>query len=217
MPLVHFHRHLIADGDVEAERDLAIALVTVANGHPVWEVGRSLTGMALPALESALRRDESDLPAREAKGSALWFQGRLKEALETFETVLRAAPDREETLVHAVNLARRLRRTESARDHAERLIAVSPWRWRHHFLLGQVHAQVGDWGTALKSGGKALELSPGQPTVRQFLVVCHLRLGERAQAQKELDTLVGMSSSPSQSEKLRRWFVEVSRQQVVDE
>jgi hypothetical protein len=46
--------------------------------------------------------------------------------------------------------------------------------------------------------------------VRQFLVVCHLRLGERAQAQKEFETLVAMN--PPQSEMLRRWFAEVLRQ-----
>jgi tetratricopeptide (TPR) repeat protein len=210
MPRVHFHRHLIAGKDLEVERDRAIALVGLANSHPVREVGRSLTGMALPGLESALSRDDSDLPAREAKGDALWEQGRLEEALEAFEKVLHAAPDREQALFQAARLTLRLRRADSARGHAERLIAVSPWRWRHHLLLGQVHGQGGNWGAARKAGGKALELSPGQASVRQFLVLCHLRLGERAAAQKEFDTLVAMN--PPQAEMLRRWFAEMLRQ-----
>ncbi len=84
MPLVHFHRHLLAGKDVEVERDRAIALVGVANSHPKREVSRALTALALPALESALSRDDSDLPAWEAKGNALWEQGRLDEARAAF-------------------------------------------------------------------------------------------------------------------------------------
>ncbi len=210
MPLVHFHRHLVAGKDLEGERDRAIALVGLATSYPVREVGRSLTRLALPGLESALSRDDADLPAREAKGNALWEQGRLEEAVEAFEKVLDAAPDREQALFQAARLLLRLRRVDSARGHAERLVEVSPWRWRHHFLLGEVHGQGGNWGAALKAGGKALELNPGGSTVRQFLVMCHLRLGERAQAQKEFDTLVAMN--PPQAEMLRRWFAGALRQ-----
>ncbi len=90
------------------------------------------------------------------------------------------------------------------------MVAVSPWRWRHHLLLAKVHGQESDWGAALKAAGKALELNPAAPTVRQFRVLCHLRLGERAQAQKEFDTLVAIN--PRQSETLRRWFAETLHQ-----
>jgi hypothetical protein len=207
MPLVHFHQHMLAGKDQDIERDRAIALVGVANNHPVREVGRSLTGMALPGLETALSRDASDLPAREALGDALWEQGRPEEALAAFEKVLHTAPDREKALFQAARLALGLRRIDSARDHVERLVAVGPWRWRYHLLLGQVHGQERDWGAALKAAGKALELNPAGLTVRQFVVLCHLRLGERTQAQKELDTLMAMN--PPQAEALRRWFAEV--------
>ena len=210
MPLVHFHRHAIDGKDVEAERDRAIALVRLAIDHPVLDFGRSLSGMALPELEAASSRDDSDLPAWEAKGNALWFLGRLEEAALAFEKVLHAAPDREQSLSGMANLSLRLRRVDSARVHAERLLGVSPWRWRHHLLLGQVNGQARDWGLALKAGGRALELNPSEPTVRQFLVLCHLRLGERAQAQKEFDTMMAMN--PPRPEVLRRWFADVSRQ-----
>src|SRR5262249_20356256 len=154
MPLVHFHQYLIAGKDLEVERDRAIALVVLANSHPAREVGRSLTALALPGLESALSRDESDLPAWEAKGIALWEQGRLEGALEAFETVLQTAPDREQTLFRAATLTLRLRQLDSARGHAERLVAASPWRWRHHFLLAQVLGQDGNWSAARKAASK---------------------------------------------------------------
>jgi Flp pilus assembly protein TadD len=207
MPLVPFHRHLPYGEDPELERDRAIALVGLANSHPAREVGRSLTRMALPVLESALVRDDADLPAWEAKGDALWEQGRLEEALDAFEKVLHLAPGREQALFQAARLALRLRRIESARDYTERLVVVSPWRWRHHLLLGETEGQDGDWGAAVKSAHRALELNSAAPSVRKFLVLCHVRLGERAQAHKELDTLVEMY--PPKAETLRRWFAEV--------
>jgi tetratricopeptide (TPR) repeat protein len=208
MPLVHFHHHLIDGKDVQVERDRAIALVKVANDHPSWEVGRSLTALALPELESALSRDDSDVETWEAKGSALWFQGRLEESALAFEKVLQMASEREQSLIQMVTLNLRLRRIDSARDSAERLLKVSPWRWRHHLLLAQVHGQDQSWDAALKAAAKALELNPSEPSVRQFLVLCHLRRGERTRAQQEFDTLVAIN--PSRSDSLRRWFAEVS-------
>jgi tetratricopeptide (TPR) repeat protein len=210
MPLVHFHRELIGGEDPDVERDRAIALVELGTRLPARETGQAVMRMALPALEAALRRDEADLPAWEAKGNALWEQGRLAEALEAFETVLRAAPHREHALLQATRLALLRRRLDQARVHAERLVALAPWRWRHHHLLGQVHAQEGNWAAALEGCGKALELNPAEPSVRQFVILCRLRLGDGAQAQREFDTLLAMN--PRQAGRLRRWFAEVSRQ-----
>src|SRR5262249_25106232 len=47
-PLVHFHRDLTDGKDPEAERDLGIALVTLAGGQPPGEVNRWLAETALP-------------------------------------------------------------------------------------------------------------------------------------------------------------------------
>jgi len=209
MPLVNFHRDLVADSDPEVKRDRAIALVALANEFPVKEFSRSLDAIALPDLESALKRDRSDLPALEAKGNALWETGFEEKALEAFEKVLELAPDREQSLFQAARLNLRLKRIETAHMQAEQLIAMSPWRWRYHLLLGQVGAQGGDWTVAQRAASKALELNPAELTVRQFLILCHLRLGERAQAQKEFDTLLAMN--PTQPDLLRRWFADVSR------
>jgi hypothetical protein len=209
MPLVHFHRDLLASDDLEVKRDQAIALVLLANNYPVREVSRSLTKLALPDLDMASKRDDADIQVWEAKGNALWELGRPEEALEAFERVLSTCPDREHALFQAARLALRLKLFKSARSYVERLVAVSPWRWRYHLLLGQVDEQGGNWTAALKSGSKALELNPAEPTVRQFLVLCYLRLGEPAQAQKEFEVLLSMN--PNQPEMLRRWFAEMSR------
>ena len=81
------------------------------------------------------------------------------------------------------------------------------WKKGLHRLRTDAWVNAQLFVQALKAAGKALELNPGGLTVRQFLVACHLRLGERAQAQKEFDTLVAMN--PPQAEMLRRWFAEV--------
>jgi tetratricopeptide (TPR) repeat protein len=206
MPLLHFHRDQVAGKDPEVERDLAIALVKLANSMREGGVARSWTEMALPMLESALKRDGEDLPAWEAKGSALWFQGRLEDANAVFEKVLHAAPDREHTLFLAGTLALRLRRVEEARGHAERLVKVNPWRWRHHLTLGEVHRQDDNWAAALKAYREALRLNPADLSTRQLVVLSHLRLGQQAEAQKEFDTLLPLN--PPQPDVLRRWFAE---------
>jgi tetratricopeptide (TPR) repeat protein len=183
--------------------------VALANEFPVKEFSRSLDTIALPDLESALQRDKSDLPALEAKGNALWETGFEEKALETFEKALELAPDREQALFQAARLNLRLKRFETARMQVEQLIAMSPWRWRYHLLLGQIRGQGDDWVAAQQAANKALELNPAELSVRQYLVLCHLRLGERAQAQKDFDTLLAMN--PPQPEILRRWFADVSR------
>jgi tetratricopeptide (TPR) repeat protein len=209
MPLVHFPPDLIAASDPERGRDLAIAIAGLGSSYPARSVGQALSRMALPGLDSALSQDDSDLPVWEAKGNALWELGRLEEALEAFDNALRLAPDREQALFQAARLELRLKRLDSALLHAERLLALSPWRWRHQLLLGQVQGESGDWSAAQKAGNQALDLNPAEPTVRQFLVLCHLHRGEPAQAQTEFDTLLAMN--PPQPELLRRWFAEAAR------
>jgi predicted CXXCH cytochrome family protein len=208
VPLVHFHRDLTGP-DPEVERDRAIALVQLADSQPGGDVGRWLTEMALPLLESALERDEADLPAWEAKGSALWFQGRLDDANACFQKVLRTAPEREQSLFLAATLALGQRRVEAARGYAERLLAVNPWRWRYHLTLAQAQGQGNNWGAAVSACREALKLNPADPATRQLLVLGHLRSGDRAQAEREFDLLLALN--PSRSEGLRRWFAEEMR------
>src|SRR5262249_32270444 len=97
-PLVHFHKELVDGADPNVDRDLGIALVQLADSQPSTKVTFSLAERALPLLESALNRDHNDWPAWEAKGSALWFTGRLEPAAAAYERVLQTVPERETTL-----------------------------------------------------------------------------------------------------------------------
>src|SRR5262249_38711322 len=86
-PLDHFHHKLINGADPEVERGFGIALVQLADSQPSATITRALAEEALPLLETALRRDSDDLPAWEAKGSALWFTGQLEPAAAAYERV----------------------------------------------------------------------------------------------------------------------------------
>ena len=209
MPLAHFHRDL-SGNDPDVERDRAIALVRLADSQPDGNVGRWLTELALPLLESALERDEEDWPAWEAKGSALWFQGRLEEADACFRKVLGAAPEREQSLYLAATLALSQRRVEAAQGYAERLLQVNPWRWRYYLTFAQSQGQGNHWRAAVSACREALRLNPADRATRQLLVLGHLRLGERVQAEQEFDLLLALS--PPRPEGLRHWFAEELRQ-----
>jgi tetratricopeptide (TPR) repeat protein len=210
IPLIYFNRHLVARNDSEVQRDQAIALVALANETGAKSFSRALAGLALPELDDALSRDDADVQALESKGIALWELNRLEDSLDVFEKVLKLAPDRENALFYVARLMFRLRLADTASSRAEQLVKLNPWRWRYFLLLGQTYGLQGNWGQAQHVGSKALELGPAELAVRQFLVECHLRLGERAQAQKEMDTLLALNAA--QADVLRRWFAELSRQ-----
>jgi hypothetical protein len=207
--LVHFHRDLIAAGDPEVDRDLGIALMQVASSQSRVEVVRSLAERAMPLLESAVTRDDEDLPAWEARARALWSLGRADAAAAAYDRVLAKAPDRETALFMAADLGLRQRRFGDARALAERAVRANPWRWQYHQKLAEACASATDWAAALRSCREALKLNAADPGVRWLVVLCHIRLGDKPQAQKEFDTLLGLN--PPQTEELRRQFAQLMR------
>jgi Flp pilus assembly protein TadD len=200
---VPFHR---AERDErEANRDLGIALVRLADSLP-GDPARSFAQRGLILLKPALQKDRADLEARTAMGSALWFTGRLDDAFVAYREVLDQAPRRESTLFLAAKLALRLRRTDLARRWAEQLVEISPWRPGYHLTLAQAHGQSGEWQAASRAVGEAVKLNPADPGARQLLILCRLRLGEVAQAERELELL--LATGPPQPEMLRAWFAQ---------
>jgi hypothetical protein len=204
IPLVPFPQKAIDPEDKEIGRDLGIALVDLAEKQPD-RTARQLSDLALPLLQTALAADPADIPAWEAKGSALWYQGRLQEALAAFDTVLKLAPERETSLYLTATLALRLKRYDPARELAERAIRVNPWRWQYHQVLAMVHAQEENWPKTIRACRATLELYPASFPARRLLVAGYLRTGDQASAQREFAGLLSLSPA-EQREALRRWF-----------
>src|SRR5262249_31822769 len=134
--------------------------------------GRQLAEWALPLLEAALATDPHDPPAWEARGNALWFLGRLEEALAAYDKALDQAPRRELALARAASLTLRLKRLADARSYSERAIAVNPWNASYHLELAKVHARSRDWNAAAGECERALSLNPANVTTRSLLVTC---------------------------------------------
>jgi tetratricopeptide (TPR) repeat protein len=166
--------------------------------------------MALPILQAALATDPADTPAWEAKGNALWFQGRLGEALAAYETALRQAPQRETSLYLAATLALRTKQRDAARGYAERAIQVNPWRWQYHQTLAAIHAQTGAWREAVRECQETLQLHPASLATRRLLVAGYLRTGDKAKARTEFGVVLSQSP-PEQQDALRRWFEQQAR------
>lgn len=204
IPLVPFPHGIVDPEDKELGRDLAIALVDLAEKQPD-RIARLLSEIALPLLQTAVSADPADIPAWEAKGSALWYQGRLAEALSTFQTVLNLAPERETSLHLAATLALRTKQRDLARVLAERAIRVNPWRGQYHHVLAMVHAQLENWPDAIRACRETLQLNPANLPARRLLVSGYLQTGNSELAQTEFARLLSLSPA-QQREPLQRWF-----------
>ncbi len=202
--LLHFHHHLVRPDDAEIARDLGVALMVVAESEDD-ETGRALAEQALPLLEAALARSVDDAAAGEARANALWFLGRLEQAMNAFEQCLRAAPRRETALARAASLALRLDRPADARRYAEEALAVNPGRWQYHHELAAVLARQGDSPRALAAARQALEINPAAQASRRLLVELLVRAGRAEEAAAEFERLVAVTPA-DQHESLRSWF-----------
>jgi tetratricopeptide (TPR) repeat protein len=205
IPLVHFHRDLIERSDADVGRDLGIALMDRPERYPD-RIRRLLGQRALPLLEAALQTDDADVPAWQAKASALWASSRTEEAAAAFEVVLSKAPLHEAVLHSAATLAMERDRYAFARGYWERAIRANPWRYEFHYGLAAARAEMGDWQAALAECQQALRLNPFKWEVRKLLIRSYLALGVKDRAAAEFEQLLALE--PAQAGALRQWYAE---------
>jgi hypothetical protein len=156
--VVHFHQDLVGPSAPGVSRDLAVALMGVAERYP-QPTQEALGSTVLPWLDAALQTHPDDLDAWHAKGVALRGLGRKAEAAAAFDGVLAEAPRRETTLHAAAELAMETGRLTAARGYWERALAVNPYRFGFHYGLATQLAQTGSWPAAVQACQRALELS----------------------------------------------------------
>jgi cytochrome c-type biogenesis protein CcmH/NrfG len=205
LPLVNFHRGLLEPGDPEAARDQGVALMERADRLPPGP-REALSRWALPVLESALDRDASDVPAREALAQALWGLGRQEAAAAALERTLARAPDREPTLHLAATLALERRRPDEAIAYWRRAAGVNPWRGDCWYGIAAAQLQRRDWDRAVEAARQALRLEPAHVEARTILVRGLAERGDREQARREFELL--MDLKPADADALRRWAAE---------
>jgi tetratricopeptide (TPR) repeat protein len=207
MPIVSYYRDQVAPRDPEVSRDLGLALIQLAQKH--GPAGQPLGGLALPLLEGAVHRDPGDVAALEARGYALWLEGRPAEALAGLEAALARAPGRERALDDAATLAVGLKRREAALTYSRRATLVNPWIPSYRLRLAQLLAEDQDWDGALGECQAVLRLDPANLPARTLLVRCYIRSTRREQARAEFAALLALE--PPNREALERWFAEEMR------
>ncbi|HYT93657.1 MAG TPA: tetratricopeptide repeat protein, partial [Gemmataceae bacterium] len=184
----------------------AVPLAALAFETGGGQVGNYLTRHALPLLDKAVARAPDDVPALEARGFALFAQGRLDEALQALEAALAKAPEREQALTWAAEVAAAQDRLDLAEKYGRRLTEAYPQFPGHHERLALIQLRRQAWPEALAAAQTAVRLDPFRPEARALLIMASLETGNRARAQAEFDVLGVID--PGYQQKLRPQFAE---------
>jgi tetratricopeptide (TPR) repeat protein len=209
VPLIHFHRDQVGGQDGDGDRDLALAMITLARNPCPDPVRRQICSMALTLLDRAGRRRPEDVAMTEARGYALGAVGRPAEALAALDEALAGAPRREVALETAGQVAVELGEWDAAAGYWTRLVDVNPWRPPYHTRLAAVLVKRRDWQRGLEECRAALRLDPTSVPVRRLLITCLLAGGDKGQARAEFDRL--MALNPPDREGLKEWFDRAAR------
>jgi predicted CXXCH cytochrome family protein len=207
IPVVHFHRQFVEADDSDVARDLGVTLMQLARSSPQSQV--QLGKLALPILEKAVETWPDDLTAREALATALWAQGRGKEALAAYEAILEKAPGREQALLDTAALAEHFNQEEKAAALWKRVIAVNPWIADAHYRLAVHLAEQQRWQEAIIENQKAVKMNPTSVEQRVLLITCYIRSGQKGKAAKEFAEIEILG--PRDLDVLHRWFADQTK------
>jgi hypothetical protein len=204
MPLLHFHRDLVARDDPAVARDLGIALMDLAMASPA--MAERAIALGVPLLEEAVRRWPDDARAWEAKGRLLWLAGRHREAFADMEQALSQGPPAEDILEAAATMAAALGKDETALAYCRRAVEINPWEALNHINLAEVWARRREWSKVRSECAAALGINPFHVDARLLQVRYWLQAGDQEQARVEMNTVLALR--PNRADELRRWFAE---------
>ena len=196
---VNFHRDLLGVQELAStERDRGIALCRLG--------GVAAAAEALPLLQAAVTAQPDDLIALESLGEVLGRLGRPAEGLAAYKRAISQSPTRQTALEGAGFLSFKAGRNKDAIEFWKQAINVNPWRSDYHAELAAAALRLRDWRASAGACREALRLNPTLVPVRKWLVMCELQLGNREDARRELETLLGFDP-PDRDELLRRFSV----------
>jgi predicted CXXCH cytochrome family protein len=219
-PLLAFQSLVIANGDggdagekpsasrkaelaADDNRNLAVALVRAMDRYSDL-VDERVLPRVLKLLEDAVRRDPSDVVARDAYAYALGRNRDLQAALAQLEEVIKRQPRREQALAAAASMLMSVQQWESAAGLWERAREVNPWIVRYWTELALCQARLRRWDACAKTCEQSIERFPDGQGARQLLIECRLVAGRAAEAEQELNRMLELN--PPKAESIRQWW-----------
>jgi tetratricopeptide (TPR) repeat protein/GTPase SAR1 family protein len=164
-------------GEAAAREEIALAVAQAERGD---------VGDAEARLADVASRFPTLSPAFLRLGQVRGKRGALEEAVTALGKAVDLDGDSAEAWWSLGDALARLRRTEPARDalrHAVALAVEPTLRGRAHAALGQVYADAGQLGKAIRELGKALELLRDDPDVSLAYGRALAHAGEREGAE----------------------------------
>jgi Cytochrome c554 and c-prime len=200
IPLVFFHRDLDDPASDTQNRDLGIALARLARQANLPHLAR----LARPLLETSLKRYPADPDSDDALGLVLWMGGEQEEAYRLQKRLLQQSPRHEHRLELASYYARELGRLADMLEFEKRLVEINPNHSDYQVTLAELLSNQKQWAPALAAAQAALKLNPARLDARRLIILCHLRLGEKRQA--ETAKKAYLTFNPADAETVERWF-----------
>jgi tetratricopeptide (TPR) repeat protein len=137
--------------------------------------------LAIAAFESVPEESPARFAARLGRAEVLSLSGRTDAALEEFVSLARVHPESVTLHVAKGDLLRRESRFAEAADAYGRAIALlsppEPRHWALFYSRAIAHERAKQWDAAEPDFRKALELSPDQPQVLNYLGYSFLEMG----------------------------------------
>src|SRR5262249_1029757 len=153
---------------------------------------------------AALAANAADVPAWEAKGTALWLLARREESLAAFRAALELAPENEEILIAAGTRSAQMKGGEEALAAFSKAVAINPWRADYQQVLALVHSQARRWDAAIEASRNAIRLNPWNHEARLLLVQGLLGARRLPEARAEFQVL--LDQDPPGRDELKGWF-----------
>jgi tetratricopeptide (TPR) repeat protein len=187
----------------DEDRNLAVALVRAMDRHP-GVIDRALLPRMIELLEQAVKRDPTDVPARDAYAFALARSGDLRSALREMEAVLAREPKNETQLAATASMLMGAQDWAAAAMLWEQALGVNPWIVRYWSELALCYAHLGRWQDCSRVCEEALRRFPDSFRARQLLIESHLVSRRTAEAQREYERMLELN--PPKIDSVRRWW-----------
>jgi tetratricopeptide (TPR) repeat protein len=187
----------------DEERNLAVALVRAMDRHP-QVIDRELLPLMVGLLEQAVKRDPTDIPARDAYAFALARTGDLPSALREMENVLDRDPKSETQLAATASMLMNAQNWSAAATMWERARAVNPWIVRYWSELAMCYARLGRWTDCARICEQSIQRFPDSFGARHLLIESLLQLQRTAEAEREYRRIIELN--PPKVESIHAWW-----------